>query len=143
MGLSFQSVASHRCPFWTIGGALTFARQRKGTVCYTDTRTKSRLTRHIKHSKFSPPERFDWSIMGWTILRLALINLELRQWKVTHGKCHVVTRLGKVMLRLLLLVALNFLPVCIKFHCMYISVICIIARTFNKNNKGLYFCFRV
>lgn len=34
------------------------------------------------------PERFDWSIIGWTILRLAFINLSAEQMTNDFDKCN-------------------------------------------------------
>jgi len=36
---------------------------------------KKVLDEHAQMQLFMLPERFDWSIIGWTILRLAFINL--------------------------------------------------------------------
>lgn len=36
----------------------------------------SHFVERVKRVKRASPARFDWSIMGWTILLLALINLE-------------------------------------------------------------------
>lgn len=40
------------------------------------TETLFSLSHFVKRVKRASPARFDWSIMGWTILLLALINLE-------------------------------------------------------------------